>query len=271
MKKLSKRLARKRQRLLERYDPDDLHALRTTLRRIRSRLKQLHGKKATRLRQELGVLADATNAARDWDTLQANARHLLPAEQLATLRAPLEQQQLAARENVMQMLRSATWSETFDRWADFERAHRSVLGENVGHRHRKLSRTIHKLAKARSRALSAGGDRHWHKLRIAIKDLRYQLDATPKPARTAREADMLALCKLLQVSLGEWHDAVVHRRLLRELAEHSDPASGTPASNALANLRQEIEKRGRFHIEQAKCTLNQAQVLAALGPLAEGM
>ncbi|MCP5164074.1 MAG: CHAD domain-containing protein [Pseudomonadales bacterium] len=271
MKRLSKKLAERRQRLLERYDPEDLHALRVTLRRIRSRLKQLPGKKAARLRQELRVLADATNAARDWDTLLASAGQLLSAQQLATLQATLEQRQLAARENVTRMLQSASWSATFERWDDYEQTHAGVPGKAVSQRRRKLARTVRKLATARTRALAEGSERHWHKLRIAIKDLRYQVDATPKRARTAREADMLALCKQLQVSLGEWHDAVVHTRLLRELAQQPEPASDAAVTAALASLRKAVEERGLIPIEQARQTLNQTQVLAVLGPLAEGV
>ena len=271
MKRLSKKLAERRQRLLERYDPEDLHALRVTLRRIRSRLKQLPGKKAARLRQELRVLADATNAARDWDTLLASAGQLLSAQQLATLQATLEQRQLAARENVTRMLQSASWSATFERWEDYEQTHAGVPGKAVSQRRRKLARTVRKLATARTRALAEGSERHWHKLRIAIKDLRYQVDATPKRARTAREADMLSLCKQLQVSLGEWHDAVVHTRLLRELAQQPEPASDAAVTAALASLRKAVEERGLIPIEQARQTLNQTQVLAVLGPLAEGV
>ena len=271
VKRLSKKLAERRQRLLERYDPEDLHALRVTLRRIRSRLKQLPGKKAARLRQELRVLADATNAARDWDTLLASAGQLLSAQQLATLQATLEQRQLAARENVTRMLQSASWSATFERWEDYEQTHAGVPGKAVSQRRRKLARTVRKLATARTRALAEGSEKHWHKLRIAIKDLRYQVDATPKRARTAREADMLALCKQLQVSLGEWHDAVVHTRLLRELAQQPEPASDAAVTAALASLRKAVEERGLIPIEQARQTLNQTQVLAVLGPLAEGV
>ena len=77
MKKLTSRLEKRRRALLERYDEEDLHQLRITPRRMRARLKGAEQSRLQQLRKDLGTLADTTNAARDWDTLDAHARSLL--------------------------------------------------------------------------------------------------------------------------------------------------------------------------------------------------
>ena len=71
MKKLTRRLKKRRLALLERYDEEELHQLRITLRRMRAQLKGAEQSRLQQLRRDLGTLADTTNAARDWDTLDA--------------------------------------------------------------------------------------------------------------------------------------------------------------------------------------------------------
>ncbi len=266
MKTFSDRLQKKRQSLLQVYDAEDLHALRVNLRRMRSRLKQISGKEARQLRHDLGVLASATGAARDWDTLVLNARWLLTDKQFEQIAPCLERQQQTAHDSVMQMLQSETWSSTMKQWARQERQHRQLQKKTAGQSQRGLSHVLEKLAMARRETLSRDDNKRWHKLRIAIKDLRYQLDATPKKERSTRIRDMLDLCKELQVELGEWHDTVVHDQLLRSIESGDDDSGQAPPPDALHTLREAIERRGRAHLDQADSRLGEARVLALLTP-----
>ena len=124
---------------------------------------------------------------------------------------------------------------------------------------------------SKHRALSHNNDKHWHKLRIAVKDLRYQLDATPKNQRSATTRELLTLCKQIQVDLGEWHDTVVHDQLLRELAPTANPIRHPLACGAVHTLREAIARRGLRDIERAKSKLGQMDSSMALAPAAEGV
>jgi CHAD domain-containing protein len=271
MKSLSRRLEKKRQRLLQDYDAEHLHALRITLRRMRSRLKQIPGKEARHLRRDLSVLAGATNAARDWDTLVKSAGNLLPEEQFQQLAPWLEAEQKSARDRVTQMLQSEKWASALKQWRHQEKEHHQLREETAGYAKHDLSRTLQELITARDKALSRDDDKRWHKLRIAIKDLRYQLDATPKKKRSGGDRKILALCKQLQVDLGEWHDTVVHAQLLDKIAFAGDPTRRAPPRDALESLQRAIAQRGSAQIQQARSRLGQAEVLSVLMPPAEGV
>ena len=271
MKTLSRRLEKKRQLLLKGYDPENLHALRVTLRRMRSRLKQVPGKKARQLRGELGVLANLTNGARDWDTLLINAGQMLSEDQFEQLAPWLTKQHVDAHQRVIRLLQSESWFSPARRWAHHEQEHRQLREDHSGYSEQGLSRTLQKVVTARRKALSRNDDKRWHKLRIAIKNLRYQLDATPKKKRSARTREILTLCRQLQVDLGEWHDTVVHDQLLRELAYTMDPTRYPLACGALKSLREAIAQRGLRDIEKAKSRLNQMHASMALAPAAEGV
>ena len=70
-----------------------------------------------------------------------------------------------------------------------------------------------------------------------MKDLRYSLDTVGE----GNIREPIELCKLLQKELGNWHDTIVHRDLLkvieRELG-HTEQA----ALAAVADLETELDK-----------------------------
>lgn len=274
MKKLSKQLAKQRRRLLQCYDDEDLHQLRIRLRRMRGRLKQIPGKQARRLRQELGLLAEATNAARDWDTLHAHAMELLPPEQFQHLQTRLQLQQQAAHETVLVMLQSAAWRAAIKQWNWLENhgqltEHRAE--GSSGQIKNAIQRARQRVDSARKKAMAKGGDRRWHKLRIAIKDLRYCLDETPKKARSCQDQKIILQCKQLQEDLGSWHDTVTHRRLLEELADNTDPIHYPLVADALDTLDTAIREEQDRVLGEVKAMLQQPDTLLAITPVTEGM
>ena len=73
-------------------------------------------------------------------------------------------------------------------------------------------------------ALASGDDHDWHKLRIAVKEVRYQAESGVGGApANPEQAELIEQCKPLQSMLGGWHDCVVQLQILDELesgAEH---------------------------------------------------
>jgi CHAD domain-containing protein len=267
VKNLERKLIKRRDALLQCYDEEHLHQLRITLRRMRSRLKQQSGKKNRNLRRDLGLLAETTNAARDWDTLVLRARNILPEEQFEYLLPRLEHYQYAAHQQVLVMLESREWMSAIKRWRQFLDEERREQAEVEDDRGRDLSKILRQVSSARLKALSQNDEKRWHKLRIAVKELRYALDATPKKKRTKSAAKTIELCKALQEDLGEWHDTVVHGQLLLELADSLDPVSQPAVADALDILRTSIAQRGRDKLERVTLTLQKPKTGKALSPV----
>lgn len=249
-------LKARRRSLLQGYDNKDLHQLRITLRRIRSLLKLRPGGKARRLRRDLGMLAATTNPARDWDTLLIHARNTLSREQLDCLQPGLAESQAATHQTVLDMLRSKQWSVTTKAWKEYARD--KNFGSNLPSGSRKdLVQAQHQVAKARHRALACDDEKNWHKLRIAVKELRYKLQNLPKRTRKPETVITLALCKRLQEDLGTWHDTVVHRQLLHEWL---DGQKGDAESCVVNSLYQMIGQEGQECLDRIRIALEQQDI-----------
>ncbi len=256
VKKLSRRLKSKRRALLLDYNDEDLHKLRITLRRIRSILKQHTDDEAARLRRELGRMADATNDARDWDTFYTRLRKTTKRTQFRHIQPFAEARRSRSHRRVRHMLRSKKWSRAVREWkqyardANFESLHPSREPQDMG-------RGEQRLATAARRALSHDDDKSWHKLRIAVKELRYQLESatgdSPQPGSQA----MLQQCKRLQAELGDWHDTVVHRGLLRALTADLDSETDNETREVLAKLSHEVEQEGAAILARVRATLRE--------------
>ena len=250
----SKALKKQRRSLLAKYDDEELHQLRVNLRRIRSALESLSTKKARRLRRDLGKLARATNSARDWDTLVACARSELTAGQFGELEPRLGARQAAARDEVYQLLGSRQWRTVVKRWqeyakkADFERRPRPDTRQGL---EKVVKRSDHAIRKA----LAKDDDKHWHRLRIAIKKLRYTLESMRGIGQGSGAGQIVARCKRLQTELGDWHDTVVHQQLLDELFENADYEAGSAAQAAASALLAALAVRRQQCLSNIKAEL----------------
>lgn len=247
----------RRQALLHRYDEEDLHQLRVNLRRIRSCLKQRHGRKAKLLRHQLGNLADATGAARDWDTLLARADNELGPRQIKLLAPRLLAHQAVAQEPVRSMLESDEWHRAIEDWKTYIARHPPRQGE----RHSGDSVTSDKedaVERAWQRVQAADTPRNWHRLRIAIKELRYSLDEVPKAARNSGTVAALRRCKRLQSWLGDWHDTVVHLQLIQKLSLDFDPVKDQRVLQLIHRWSGRIERQGRDLLGGARKELQSA-------------
>ncbi len=210
------RLHVKRRALLHRYDEEALHQLRVALRRVRSRLRHIDSAEAQNLRHDLGQLADATSAARDWDTLAGRARASLKPRKYRCIQLYLEHGRTASHEPVLDMLRSQQWTQAMGRLEtciDAASDNQSGTG---------MARAKQEVHRAWCEVQSQEDNKHWHKLRLAIKELRYTLDSVPRNALEPSVAKTLKHGKKLQEMLGTWHDTVVHLRMVRAYADSLD-------------------------------------------------
>lgn len=244
----------KRRTLLHRYDDDALHQLRVALRRVRSLLRHIDSVPALALRRELGHLADATNAARDWDTLASRAVASLNSRDLQSVQPWLEENRAAAHLQVLQMLRSDEWSQAIARLEEcIEHGELATVGQRHGDGD--IARARHDAGRAWSKVQSADDNKHWHKLRLAIKELRYTLDSVPVGSQDAPKPKLIKHCKRLQDSLGTWHDTVVHVRMVEEFAHGLDHASQEALHNVLKKWCKRMEREASDALDEARSFL----------------
>ena len=256
LQQASTRLRALRKDLLANYNDENLHQLRITLRRMRGVLRGKPGGKARKLRRQLGALARTTNGARDWDTLYASAQDQLGPDQFRELQPLLHERRENARALVFQMFHAKKWQKTLRRWDAFVDKNELEAG-NLRVAPGQLRKRIKRASTAAEKAMARNEDQSWHKLRIAIKELRYALNTRPKKHRSSSHAVLLSECKALQALLGDWHDTVAHRQLLDNLASDGSLNPATPAGEAAAALQQVLVFNGQQSLGQIKQQLRE--------------
>ena len=218
------------------HDPEELHQLRVTARRIDATLglfKHQLPPSLARARKTTKAVLRSLGAARDLDVQLNELSHYcegLPEhERVAAepLRTRLESERARVRARMIRALDSEPthrWLETLT-FAAAERGTADggeraveVMPERVRRRFRKLRKSVGKL-----RAKSSMED--YHQVRRRAKQLRYATECGAvmfgKPAD-----DMLRALRRLQDRLGATQDAYMAQKRLATLA--ADPASGLP-------------------------------------------
>jgi len=200
------------------YQPEQLYALRVGMRRVRSMLKSIGSPRARRFRKSWGGFATVTNQARDWDVFLASAAELLPS---TGFRRFEQQHRTAVRtchEAVIELLQSPPWHRHLDDWRHYV-GQTADESPDESEQQAALSRALGRARAALTTARREDTDRAWHKLRIAIKEVRYQAEsiAGDAPAGHVAVQELIEHCKHLQSLLGRWHDCVVQLQMLREM------------------------------------------------------
>ena len=218
-------------------DPEELHQLRVTARRIDATLglfKRQLPAALVRARKPTKAVLRSLGAARDLDVQLSELAHYcahLPSEERAAaepLRALLEGERARARARMVRGLDAEPtrrWLETLAQATHAEHggangADRAmaVMPERVQRRFRKLRKSVRKL-----RPKSSMED--YHLVRRRAKQLRYATECGAvifgKPAD-----DMLKALRRLQDKLGAHQDACMAQQRLATIA--ADPASGLP-------------------------------------------
>ena len=243
------------------HDPEELHQLRVTARRIDATLalfKRQLPPALVRARKTTKAVLRTLGAARDLDVqlseLELYSTRLPESERPAAepLRARLESERARARARMLRGLDS----EPTRRWLEMltqavaERGDASnrdpamaVMPERVRRRFRKLRKSVGKL-----RGKSSMDD--YHLVRRRAKQLRYATECGAvmfgKPAE-----DMLRALRRLQDGLGAQQDAYMAQNHLATLA--ADPASGLPPATLFL--------MGRLAEHQARVTAQARETL----------
>ena len=199
------------------YSAEELYALRVGMRRIRSLLKPLDSARSRQFRKAWGGFAAVTNRARDWDVFLLTAQDVLPADAYGRFAAENQESVQFCHDAVIELLLSAPWRRHLGEWRQYlERTHDHAGDEFIAKQ--SLADALANARAALAAAQLSGDERAWHKLRIALKEVRYQAESGPGGAPVDEAAAALVeQCKPLQSLLGGWHDCVVQLQLLDEL------------------------------------------------------
>ncbi len=247
-------------------DPEELHQLRVTVRRIDATLAlfkhQLPASVVGARKSAKGVLR-ALGAARDLDVQLAElARYcadLSEAETAAAgpLRQRLEAEAARAHARMVRLLDAAPtrrWLEDLSLATDAGAAGSTpephsafhVMPQRVRQRFRKLRKTVRKLP------ANASMD-EFHNVRRRAKQLRYAIESGGR--MFGKPADeLLKALRRMQERLGAHQDAYMAKRRLATLAE--DSASGLPPATLF--LMGRIAERQSEVISQASRTLSRS-------------
>jgi CHAD domain-containing protein len=195
--------------------------------------------------QAWGGFAAVTNRARDWDVFLLTAQDVLAADELGRFATENRELVQFCHDAVIELLLSAPWRRHLGEWRQYlERTHDHADDEFIAKQ--SLADALANARAALAAAQLAGDERAWHKLRIALKEVRYQAESGPGGAPVDEEAAALVeQCKPLQSLLGGWHDCVVQLQLLDEL----EPA---PEHEC---LRECIEKKRVDELAEIQRTL----------------
>jgi CHAD domain-containing protein len=249
-----------------RGDPEGIHRLRTTTRRLRSELRSLEnvidGRFRQQLEAELKWLAGCLGAVRDLDILLARLKKAAGEQDHDRSResalAPLFAELNARHEQTARALNDALRSDRYrDLLASLERAAaRPVLLESAVERCRaalpEAAAVAWRRLKKQARALRPSDpDAEFHELRKRAKRARHtaELIAPIMGRRTARAAGtFIRLLTQVQDTLGEHQDAVVAAEEIEHaLARHADdPDFVSAANNLLVRERDKAQDARQF-------------------------
>jgi inorganic triphosphatase YgiF len=225
--------------VLESGDPEYLHQMRVGLRRLRSALDLFGGQLGEAVLAHasgLRTLGVGLGTARDWDVLVTEALPQLPAYTTKALDRVCSRVRKNARAKAKKLIKTNTYNNTMlelGRWlatpraiaAPFWRESAQVAAARIlAERHARVLK--------RGRGLSKRSPAELHRLRIAIKKLRYAVEFFNDLFQVKAMAVQRARLAKLQDILGFINDAVAVEGLLAE-AERNARAWPADAANSL--------------------------------------
>jgi CHAD domain-containing protein len=240
-------------------DPEDLHQMRVTLRRMRSVLKMsgaLLGPAAEPVRAELGWLGQSLGEVRDYDVLIGHLRELVAEFEARDQSAARElvgkfvADRAVAKRRLTRALSSPRYETMLQSVAQVARqpgtqpAPQSAVDSSAsGDLIDGLRKPYRKLAKAVAALPADPPDDDIHALRIHGKRLRYaaelaQTATKKKQAKQIRE--LISAAKDMQTVLGDHQDAVIAADRMRSVLGSLDGHTGFIAGR-IAEL--ELHKR----------------------------
>ncbi len=232
-------------------DPEGVHQFRVALRRLRSALTTfkavLPAAQLTHLQQEARWSIQSLNPARDWDVF---LDEMLPPVagtvadvRFAALKEGAKTARAAGYEKARTMLRSAQYTRLvleFALWL----AERGWRREATAEASARLAAPIagyagilldkrHKTARKRGKGFDAQSPEERHRLRIALKKLRYVAEFFRSLYPGDATAIYLDRLKSLQDTLGHLNDVATAERLIGGLIEAGKADDGNDAARRL--------------------------------------
>lgn len=253
--------------VLEGTDPEYLHQMRVALRRLRSAFNVfatvLPGAATGPLVTEFKWLARALGPARDWDVFMmetlppirerfsghASLAHLVhECDRLRRAASRKARRAVASRRYQRLMLRLGGWLASEEWFKQADGPTRAALPEPVTAFAAVVLEAHYMQVRKRGRRLNRRSAAELHRLRIAVKKLRYAGDFFTALFDAKRVRDMLSHLARLQAILGSMNDAAAVETLVRAtigirseqpLAEARGIVLGWSHGRALA-LRREL-------------------------------
>jgi triphosphatase len=219
--------------------PDGVHQMRVAARRLRSALSAVKpmvpAKHYRWALDELKWLASILEPARNWNvfaaSLLAPVERALPLEtDLKRLSEVAEQRRRAAYDGAREaigsqrytagILRLARWFETRG-WRDQPASEQAaLLFASIGEVAPGLIERRWRVVRKRSKRFGGVSQEQWHRLRIALKKLRYTIEFLESLVADREARAMKKRLKPLQDGLGFLNDVRTAHDLVEELARH---------------------------------------------------
>ena len=234
------------QGVLDDVDTEFLHDLRVSVRRARSVLRELRDvhppAPRARLRTELKWVQTVTGPLRDldvqlleWDDVAGER-----ADELAPLRALLEQRRARELVRVRRALRSRRFAAALEAWralasAPASEEPRAALPIEAVAAHR-INRVYRRMIRDGGRIDDASPDEDLHELRKRGKELRYLLELFGSLFLGDVVKPLVRALKDLQDVLGRFQDRSVQTEMLRANADELAALSGGPGAVLAAGL-----------------------------------
>jgi CHAD domain-containing protein len=239
---------------VRRGEPDAVHQMRVTTRRLRAALQafpMVVPGPTTRLRGELRWLGHVLGDARDAEVLEQyfeEGLDSIPVELVigpaqARVTAHFAPAHAAARDAVLEALDSPRYRGILD---DLDRVLEDplrttaatataaeILPQAVAHAYRRVK---HRMHRARRAPAGATRDVALHEARKAAKGARYAAEAV-EPVFGKKARRFAKRMKAVQSVLGDHQDAVTARKVAREIGVHAHLAGESAFSFGLLNER----------------------------------
>lgn len=238
-------------------DPEDLHQMRVTVRRLRAAIKAdgaALGERRDRLDAELKWLGNALGPVRDLDVqlarLRAEAADFAPDERAAVERLlrVLVAERAAARRRMLAALRGKRYRTLLVEVAEAARS--APVAEESGPDEAPqtamdlVRRPYRKLRRAVLALDADPPDDDLHALRIKGKRLRYAAEMAGSSRKRVRR--LIAATKRFQDVLGEHQDAVIAEQRIRRLLDDRDDVDPGMAFAAGRLVERERRRRAEY-------------------------
>jgi triphosphatase len=215
---------------------DGIHQMRVAARRLRAILsgfaELLPENQRRWASEELRWLADALGPARNLDVFDTGL--LKPAQRdfakppaLKQLREAAHRQRRAACHDAADAVRSMRYTvmmQCLRRWLESCGWRAEGLGQPIGEVAEQVLQRRWRVAKKRGKAFAAQSPHQRHRLRIALKKLRYTAEPLASLYSPEKTAPFVKGLKRLQDDLGHANDLRVGHEILAELASPADRA-----------------------------------------------